>query len=359
MQEALAANGLSDPSIARITDAADEAIQNLRHGDLERWLAALNTLPPLSADHNQTAAWPLLVDLNSDTVAITVEADSADDHEGLIEFQQVTRAALEGLKPWRKGPYQIMDTFIDTEWRSDWKWQRIHSHLKPLAGRRVLDVGCGNGYHAWRMRGDGAAVVVGIDPSPLFMLQFRAVQHFVRDSLVQLLPLRLEALPKQLGCFDTVFSMGVLYHRRDYEAHLQELLGALRAGGELVLETLTLPGAAAELLNPAITPGPLVGGAGDQKQKLQNATVASSNFRYARMRNVWALPTESLLHQWLEQAGFSHCRTVNTDQTSTKEQRSTAWMPFESLQQALLPENPSLTIEGWPAPLRTTVVASK
>jgi len=285
--------------------------------------------------------------------------DSETDPEPLIEFQGAIRAALEGLKPWRKGPYQIGDTFIDTEWRSDWKWQRIQSHIQPLSGRRVLDVGCGNGYHAWRMRGDGAKLVVGIDPSPLFMLQFQAVQHFVGDNQVQLLPLRLEALPENLGCFDTVFSMGVLYHRRDYQAHLLELFGALASGGELVLETLTLPGSVCELLNPATTRGPLVEGDTEEASTQHAAKHGFSNYRYARMRNVWALPTAPLLHQWLEQAGFCNCRTVNTNQTSIKEQRSTEWMPFESLQHALRPEDPSLTIEGWPAPARTTVIASK
>ena len=337
---------------ALIADAADTAIRNLKHGDLERWLAALNTLPSVGADNNQSVAAAVSVDLKSDAVAIAVEMAAAKEHAQQPEFQNATRKALEGLKPWRKGPYSIADIFIDTEWRSDWKWQRIHSHIKPLSGQRVLDVGCGNGYHAWRMRGEGADLVIGIDPSALFMLQFRAVQHFIRDHKIQLLPLRLEELPQQLGCFDTVFSMGVLYHRRDYETHLQELLGALAPGGELVLETLTIPGTARELLNPATTPGPL------QAESASSPT-SSSNYRYARMRNVWALPTEPLLHQWLQRAGFKNCRTVNTNQTSIKEQRSTEWMPFESLQQALHPEDSSLTIEGWPAPQRTTVVASQ
>jgi len=353
----LLASGLATSTVARITDATGSAIENLNHGDLERWLLALNSLPAVNDDDPATAL-SLSVDLNSDTVTIAVDNEDANNPDALSKLQRTTRTALEGLKPWRKGPYKIGDTFIDTEWRSDWKWQRIQSHLKPMSGRRVLDVGCGNGYHAWRMRGAGAELVIGIDPSPLFMLQFRAVQHFIRDSQVQLLPLRLETLPANLGCFDTVLSMGVLYHRRDYAAHLLELFSALATGGELVLETLTLPGTACELLNPATTPGPLVVD-NDHNTGQQTVSTASSNFRYARMRNVWALPTEPLLLQWLEKAGFHDWHIVNTDKTSTKEQRSTDWMPFESLQQALHPENPSLTIEGWPAPQRTTVVACK
>ena len=44
-------------------------------------------------------------------------------------------------------------------------------------------------------------------------MQFQAVQHFIKDDSVNLLPLGVEQLP-ELNAFDTVFSMGVLYHRR-------------------------------------------------------------------------------------------------------------------------------------------------
>ena len=64
---------------------------------------------------------------------------------------------LHALQPWRKGPFSLFGVQIDTEWRSDWKWNRVAPHLSPLAGRRVLDVGCGNGYYGWRMCAAGAA----------------------------------------------------------------------------------------------------------------------------------------------------------------------------------------------------------
>ncbi|KAA0449845.1 MAG: DUF1698 domain-containing protein, partial [Candidatus Thioglobus sp.] len=33
--------------------------------------------------------------------------------------------ALKLLMPWRKGPYQIGDLQLDSEWRGDMKWQRL------------------------------------------------------------------------------------------------------------------------------------------------------------------------------------------------------------------------------------------
>ncbi|MCF1540680.1 DUF1698 domain-containing protein, partial [Escherichia coli] len=74
--------------------------------------------------------------------------------------------------------------------------------------------GCGNGYHMWRMLGEGAYQVMGIDPSELFLIQFEAVRKLMaNDQRIHLVPLGIEQLP-ELQAFDTVFSMGVLYHRR-------------------------------------------------------------------------------------------------------------------------------------------------
>ena len=80
--------------------------------------------------------------------------------------------------------------------------------------------------------------------------------------------------------------------------------------------------------------------------------------RYARMRNVWLLPTVSQLVRWLEETGYDDIAVIDTAVTTTSEQRSTNWMTFESLREALDPENPDLTVEGWPAPRRVIVTAS-
>ncbi|MDX1554394.1 MAG: DUF1698 domain-containing protein, partial [Xanthomonadales bacterium] len=131
-----------------------------------------------------------------------------------------------------------------------------------------------------------------------------------------------------------VFSMGVLYHRRNASAHLQRLYGLLRPGGTLVLESLVLPDEqAAEVLRPGA--------------------------RYARMRNVWAVPGCDRLLQWMTDAQFGEVEIVDVGWTETAEQRSTPWMTFESLEQALEPENLRRTIEGHPAPRRAVVIARR
>ncbi|MTI13405.1 tRNA 5-methoxyuridine(34)/uridine 5-oxyacetic acid(34) synthase CmoB [Sansalvadorimonas verongulae] len=306
-----------EPWLGTLREQLHEVLVNTPHGDMLRWQAALGQLPELSAD---------TVDLNRSAITVSSDEPVAD------EVRAALREALKGLSPWRKGPFNLFDEYIDTEWRSDWKWDRLQNHFSPLAGRQVLDVGCGSGYHMWRMLGEGAERVLGVDPSRLFLMQFEAVKHYVgKDSPVHLLPLKMEDVPPRLKAFDTVFSMGVLYHRKSPIEHLQELHGALRAGGELVLETLVIDGMLGEVLMP--------------------------EDRYAMMRNVWFLPSPDTLLLWLRRAGFRNARVVDMNRTTTDEQRPTEWMGFNSLKDFLDPEDPRKTVEGYPAPLRAVIVA--
>jgi tRNA (mo5U34)-methyltransferase len=248
-----------------------------------------------------------------------------------------TRAQIENglreLHPWRKGPFEVFGIFIDTEWHSDWKWQRLKDHIQPLTGRTVLDVGCGNGYHCFRMAGAGAKLVIGIDPTLIYVMQFEALQRFAGISNVYVLPLRIDDVPEKLECFDTVFAMGVLYHRRSPLDHLYELRDCLKPGGELVLETLVIEGGAGQVLVP--------------------------RERYARMGNVWFIPSVAELVGWLQRCGFSDITVVDVTPTTTDEQRSTDWMTFESLSACLDSTDPKKTVEGYPAPVRAILVAKK
>lgn len=322
-----------------MTDFGD-FYQLIAKGPLSHWL---NTLPPqLSAWqhdmlHGKFKSWINAVErlpaLTPDTLDL-LHSVTADSSEPLSSGQRAgIEMLLRQLMPWRKGPFSLYGIDIDTEWRSDWKWQRVVPHITPLAGRLVLDVGCGSGYHLWRMVGAGAQLAIGIDPMQLFLCQFEAVRKLLGgDRRAQLLPLGIEQLP-ELAAFDSVFSMGVLYHRRSPLDHLLQLKNQLVSGGELVLETLVIEGDHQQVLVPGE--------------------------RYAQMRNVFFIPSVAALMLWLEKCGFEQIQLADMALTTSDEQRRTAWMTSESLADFLDPDDARLTLEGYPAPLRAVIIAKK
>ncbi len=289
------------------------------HGELKAWQDLLDNLPDIPVGK---------IELEHSVSATSLQPISPLIQQSLIE-------QLKQLHPWRKGPFDLFDIQIDTEWRSDWKWERILPHISRLKDRSVLDVGCGNGYHLWRMLGQQARFVLGIDPSQKYLSQFAMMQKYLSTTHCHLLPLGIEDMPKDMGKngFDSVFCMGVLYHRKSPINLIYQLKNLLNQGGELILETLVVDG--------------------DEN----NVLIPSS--RYAQMRNVWFLPSIKALELWLKKCGFKNIKTIDVNQTSLKEQRSTEWMTFHSLKDFLDPKNPNLTVEGYPAPKRATIIANK
>ena len=287
------------------------------HCDYAKWSKIVDFLPDLHADE---------IDLKSAVKSDRTFPLSEGEKQRIIHH-------LKQLMPWRKGPYHLFGIHVDCEWRSDFKWDRVLPHLAPLQGRTILDVGCGSGYHMWRMVGEGAKMVVGIDPTELFLCQFEAVRKLLNnDRRANLIPLGIEQM-QPLAAFDTVFSMGVLYHRKSPLDHLSQLKNQLVKGGELVLETLVVDGDVNTVLVPAD--------------------------RYAKMKNVYFIPSVAALINWLEKVGFTKVRCVDVATTTLEEQRKTDWLENESLIDFLDPNDHSKTIEGYQAPKRAVILANK
>lgn len=285
-----------------------------RHGDWHKWALAVQQLPELQQIEAQ---------LQNPACGL-----KAHCHE-----PELLREGLLQLHPWRKGPFQIADVVVDAEWRSDWKWQRIEPLLPDLQGQHIIDIGSGNGYYLLRMLGLGAASVLGVDPSPLTCWQFESIKRYLPELAGWVFPAGIEQLPPGLEYFDMAFSMGVLYHRKSPIDHLQELAGLVKSGGYLLLETLIIEGDEQQVLVP--------------------------KGRYARMRNVWFIPSTAALSLWLQRCGWRVVAVGEEYPTLPEEQRSTEWMRFESLPQCLNADNPELTVEGYPAPKRVAILAQK
>ncbi len=312
-----------EPMAESLSHQSDRIFSDRPHGDRFRWEAAVRDLPDIPV----TATY-----LNADTVMAVSQQPPGEE-----VMAQLYRS-MQALHPWRKGPFDLFGMLIDAEWRSCLKWSRLTPHLSSLNGRVVLDVGSGNGYYLYRMLGAGASVAIGVDPTQLFLAQFKAVNHYLGQPRAVLLPLKIDDLTQRasgmsISGFDTVFSMGVYYHRRDPQSHLRTLWGFLRPGGELVLETLVIEDQDEGMLQP--------------------------EKRYARMRNVWCVPSISLLTRQLLTTGFTSVRVVDVTSTTVAEQRSTAWMRFESLDNCLDPTDPTRTVEGYPAPVRACLIARR
>ena len=297
--------------LTAVCELADVKLRNHPHGDLLKWQAALAALP--------------------DTQHTAVLKGPAPELGAVVPDQAALRDTLMAMHPWRKGPLRLGGVEIETEWRSDWKWERLAPHI-DLENHRVLDIGCGNGYFGLRMLEAGAEWIIGIDPTLLFVMQWLACRHFSGEIPNYVLPLGIEDLPDLPVDLDTVFSMGVLYHRKEPTHHLKRIHSLLASGGTMVLETLVLP-----------------------KSREEDLLVPEG--RYARMRNVWAIPGTKRLLNWVAQAGFRTAQVVDITATSALEQKRSDWMRFESLEQALDPSDRSMTVEGLPAPVRAIVIA--
>jgi len=306
------------PSLDALLPFLQQAyLDQIKTGDFPQWRQRLAALPQISTDSISLGA-KVCIGSPDDCAAATLESL----RQRLLEFI-----------PWRKGPFSLFGIDMDTEWQSNLKWDRLQHRISPLTQRKVLDVGCGNGYYGFRMLESDADLVLGIDPHIAYVAQFWLLKHFAPTLPLFVLPLSLEQLPTPLNYFDTAFSMGVIYHRRSPIDHLLELKNCLRPGGELVLESIYVDGKEGYCLMP--------------------------EKKYARMNNVWFVPSIKTLMQWLLRCGFTDLKVIDESVTTLDEQRKTQWMPYESLADALDSTNQELTIEGLPAPKRVVITATR
>ncbi len=253
-------------------------------------------------------------------------SDTIDIRTSIIyDFTKEAKA----LMPWRKGPFKINELFIDSEWQSFLKYNLLKPYFK-LKDKVVADVGCNNGYYMFRMLEQNPKKIVGFDPSPLFKTQFDFINHFVKSDIVYEL-LGVEHLGIYDTKFDTIFCLGVLYHRSDPVSTLKSLKKALNKGGELFLDTFMIDGDEDVCLTP--------------------------KDRYSKIPNIYFVPTVSALKNWCFRAGFKDVEVLEIKKTTLDEQRKTEWIEGESLGEFLDKDNPKLTVEGYPAPKRVYIRA--
>ena len=281
----------------------------------ERWLKAFEQLPDLTIHHR---SFENAVECNFKEEGSSREAD--------------LEAGLKALYPWRKGPFNLGSITIDAEWQSNLKWDRLKDELPELKNKKVLDIGCNSGYYMYRIAHYNPKLVLGVDPSYLFYFQFKALNKYYQRDNLHFLPIGMEELTPLKACFDVVFCMGILYHRKAPIDTFREIKELMTKKSTLFMETLVIEGEGNYCLSPVD--------------------------RYAKMRNVYFLPTIPCLIKWMEKYKFSNIQVLNTVKTTIDEQRKTEWtIDRESLEDFLDPDDPQKTVEGYPAPIRVMIRA--
>lgn len=264
-------------------------------------------------------------DLAGDTVIIG-QPDEINDSQ-----RQMLHQTLRSFMPWRKGPFSVFGIDIDAEWRSSRKWNRLLPELPDLTGKIIADIGSNNGYYMFRMAQHQPRLVLGFEPYLQHYYAFKTLNRLAGFDNLRMELLGVEHIGLFENCFDVVFLMGILYHRHSPIDCLRDIKKALRPGGVLMIESQAIPGNTPVALFPETT--------------------------YAKVPGTWFVPTVSCLANWLTRAGFTSINIFCTHPMSSEEQRSTDWMTFESYSDFIDPTDPTLTIEGHPAPLRTFIKA--
>jgi tRNA (mo5U34)-methyltransferase len=241
------------------------------------------------------------------------------------DAEKVYRAMREFM-PWRKGPFEVFGTSIDAEWRSERKWNRVVPELPDMKGKAVADIGCNNGYYMFRMSHHQPEIVLGFEPYLQHYYTFKTLNSFAAVPNLFCEPLGVEQIMLFRNCFDIVFLMGILYHRSSPVEVLRDIRAAMKPGGLLIVESQGIPG---------------------------NDPVAFFPDRsYAKVPGTYFVPSGACLFNWLSRAGFSTVRLFFSHPMSSLEQRRTEWMVFESYEDFVDKNDPTLTVEGYPAPVR-------
>ncbi|PAF42953.1 tRNA 5-methoxyuridine(34)/uridine 5-oxyacetic acid(34) synthase CmoB [Helicobacter sp. 11S03491-1] len=251
---------------------------------------------------------------------IIIRFDKPLDNQAFAYIRDLAYA----LKPWRKGPFYLENLLIDAEWRSFIKWGLLSPYI-DIKDKEVADIGCNNGYYLFEMAKLSPKNLTGFDPNGLYKCQFDFINYFLKQDIVYEL-LGVQDLRIYDKKFDIIFCLGVLYHRSDPIATLKSLFSGLKENGELILDTLIIDSQLEISLCPKNT--------------------------YAKMSNVYFIPSIPTLYGWCMRAGFKEIEILALKETTILEQRKTEWIEGLSLDSFLNPCDCTKTIEGYDAPKR-------
>lgn len=112
------------------------------------------------------------------------------------------------------------------------EWHVLRGMIPALKNKRVLDLGCGFGWHCRYAREQGAKFVTGVDISARMLERAR---NFTQDEAIEYRQQAIEDIDFAEGSFDVVISSLALHYVADYETVCRKVYHCLSNGGSFVL----------------------------------------------------------------------------------------------------------------------------
>ena len=239
---------------------------------------------------------------------------------------------IEQLTPWRLGDYLIFNNLIKSEWNCDFRWKLIDKYIPFLNNKKVADIGANNGYFSFRLLEFNPSQLLCFEPNDLYNLQLYFIASLLKNNSIKIIKNGVENLINYDSSFDFILFMGVLYHRENPIETLKNIYFALKANGVAIVESICIEGDSDLVLFPYKS--------------------------YAKMKNIWYIPSESVLKYWCEIAGFRYIQKIFNYYVTEDHQKKSEHSPNESLSD-FLSEDGLKTVEGYPPPYKVGYLCKK
>ncbi|WP_336787586.1 class I SAM-dependent methyltransferase [Paenibacillus sp. MMO-177] len=112
------------------------------------------------------------------------------------------------------------------------EWHVLRAMIPDLKDKRVLDLGCGYGWHCRYAREQGARSVLGIDISEKMIARAKS---FNEDAAITYRQAAIEDISFEPGEFDVVISSLALHYVEDFAGACRKIYDSLAPGGSFVL----------------------------------------------------------------------------------------------------------------------------
>lgn len=111
------------------------------------------------------------------------------------------------------------------------EWETLKGILPDFKGKRMLDLGCGYGWHSIYAMENGASSVVGIDISQSMLKVAKEKTHF---SEVEYICGAIEDMDFKEESFDIVLSSLAFHYIKDYKELIEKINKVLKPNGILI-----------------------------------------------------------------------------------------------------------------------------